>query len=58
MTVYGRIAAGIGVADMARSVAFYTVVLGLRRVFQNGDPVIFAILERDAAEWHLLLSHG
>jgi catechol 2,3-dioxygenase-like lactoylglutathione lyase family enzyme len=58
MNVYGRVAAGIGVTDMARSVGFYTGVLGLRTVFQNGDPVIFTILERDAAELHLLLSPG
>ncbi len=55
---YGRIAAGIGVADMARAVAFYTDVLGFAVMFQNGDPVIFTILERDAAELHLLLSPG
>lgn len=58
MIRYGRIAAGIGVADMARAVDFYTEVLGLRLVFQNGDPVIFTILERDAAELHLMLSPG
>jgi len=58
MIRYGRIAAGIGVADMARAVDFYASVLGLRLVFQNGDPVIFTILERDAAELHLMLSPG
>lgn len=55
---FGRIAAGIGVADMARAVAFYRDVLGFRPVFQNGDPVIFSIMERDAAELHLLLAPG
>ncbi|WP_426164647.1 glyoxalase superfamily protein [Sandarakinorhabdus sp. DWP1-3-1] len=55
---FGRIAAGIGVADMERAVAFYTDVLGFAPVFRNGDPVIFAIMERDAAELHLLLAPG
>ena len=55
---FGRLAAGIGVADMARAVAFYRDVLGFEAVFQNGDPVIFTILERGAAELHLLLAPG
>ncbi|KPF72174.1 glyoxalase [alpha proteobacterium AAP81b] len=55
---FGRLAAGIGVSDMARALAFYTGVLGFEAVFQNGDPVIFTILERDAAELHLLLAPG
>ncbi len=54
----GRIAAGIGVADMARAVDFYTRLLGLTVTFSNGAPVIFTILERDAAELHLLLAPG
>ncbi len=55
---FGRMAPGIGVADMARAVAFYTDVLGFEIGFQNGDPVIFTLLERDAAELHLLLAPG
>ncbi len=55
---FGRIAAGIGTNDMERAIAFYTEVLGFSVVFQNGDPVIFTILERDAAELHLLYAAG
>ncbi len=53
---FGRLAAGIGVGDMARAIGFYRDVLGFEVVFQNGDPVIFTILERDQAELHLLLA--
>jgi catechol 2,3-dioxygenase-like lactoylglutathione lyase family enzyme len=56
--VLGRIAAGIGVSDMRRAVDFYTQLFDFEVVFHNGDPVIFAILERDAAELHLLYSAG
>lgn len=55
---FGRIAAGIGVVDMDRATAFYSNLLGFAPVFRNGDPVIFTILERDAAELHLLLAPG
>jgi catechol 2,3-dioxygenase-like lactoylglutathione lyase family enzyme len=55
---FGRMAPGIGVADMARSVAFYTDILGFAVGFQNGNPVSFTLLERDAAELHLLLAPG
>ena len=56
--VFGRAAPGIGVSDMNRAIGFYRDVLGFAVAFQNGDPVIFTILERDAAELHLLLSPG
>jgi len=52
---YGRIAPTISVTDITRSVTFYTEVLGFQKVFQNGDPVGFVILEKDAAELHLSL---
>ena len=52
---FGRIAAMLPVRDMTRAHDFYTRVLGFRQVFQNGDPVGFMILERDAAELHLTL---
>ncbi len=55
---FGRIAAGIGVSDMTCAVAFYRDVLGFHITLQNGDPVIFTIVERDAAELHLLLAPG
>ena len=52
---FGRIAAGIAVTDLPRALSFYVDVLGLRVTFQNGDPVGFVILRRDAAELHLTL---
>lgn len=52
----GRIAATIGVSDIARALAFYADVLGMAIAFQNGNPVSFVILKRDAAELHLALS--
>jgi catechol 2,3-dioxygenase-like lactoylglutathione lyase family enzyme len=55
-TGYGRIAATITVTDMPRATAFYTEVLGLTKAFENGSPVGFVILTRDAAELHLTLS--
>lgn len=51
--VFGRIASTIAVRDLDRALAFYRGVLGLRVVFENGDPVGFMILERDSAELHL-----
>ncbi|MFE0756381.1 glyoxalase superfamily protein [Inquilinus sp. NPDC058860] len=52
---FGRIAAMLPVRDMDRAQAFYTTVMGFRKTFQNGDPVGFMILQRDAAELHLTL---
>lgn len=43
------------VKDMDKALAFYIDVLGFRKTFQNGDPVGFVILEKDAAELHLTL---
>jgi predicted enzyme related to lactoylglutathione lyase len=54
----GRVAAEIGVTDMARAVAFYRDVFGFEAVFANGNPVLFTILEKDAAELHLMLAPG
>ena len=53
---FGRIAPTVSVADMARSMRFYCGVLGFDKSFENGDPVRFVILERDAAELHLALN--
>ena len=53
---FGRMAPSFGVADMERAVAFYTEVMGFSIGFQNGDPVIFTLLERNRAELHLLLA--
>ena len=52
---FGRIAAMLPVADMARACDFYVGALGFRKTFENGDPVGFMILKRDAAELHLTL---
>jgi catechol 2,3-dioxygenase-like lactoylglutathione lyase family enzyme len=52
----GRVAACVGVRDMARARAFYEGVLGLAATFENGDPVSFVILKRDGAELHLALA--
>lgn len=52
---FGRIAAMLPVKDMGKAHAFYTEVLGFTKVFENGNPVGFMILRRDAAELHLTL---
>jgi len=52
---FGRIAAMLPVRDMTKAHDFYTRVMGFRKTFQNGDPVGFMILKRDAAELHLTL---
>ena len=53
---FGRIAGNIAVRDLPRALAFYVGVMGMHVTFQNGDPVGFAILERDAAELHLTVA--
>ena len=53
--VFGRIAAMLPVRDIEAAAAFYVDVLGFEKTFQNGDPVGFMILQRDAAELHLTL---
>lgn len=52
-TTFGRIASTIAVQDLQRALAFYVGVLGMRVTFQNGNPIGFVILKRDAAELHL-----
>ncbi|BCP51538.1 hypothetical protein K32_01550 [Kaistia sp. 32K] len=52
---FGRMAPGITVRDLDRALAFYRDILGFTKTFQNGDPVGFMILKRDAAELHLNL---
>jgi predicted enzyme related to lactoylglutathione lyase len=51
----GRLAPTIPVTDIARAVEFYQSVFSLEKTFENGDPVGFVILARDAAELHLTL---
>lgn len=52
---FGRIAAMLPVSDMAKAHSFYADILGFTKVFENGNPVGFMILKRDAAELHLTL---
>lgn len=52
---FGRIAAMLPVKDIHKAHDFYTQVLGLRKTFENGNPVGFMILKRDQAELHLTL---
>lgn len=54
---FGRIAATIPVSDMQAAREFYVGALGFDIRFENGDPVGFAILQRDDAELHLTLQH-
>jgi catechol 2,3-dioxygenase-like lactoylglutathione lyase family enzyme len=53
---FGRIAATVSVTNMDCALAFYTQILGFEKAFENGSPVGFAILQKDAAELHLSLS--
>src|SRR5262249_31402774 len=55
-TEFGRCAPTIAVTDIARALAFYVDVLGMTKTFENGNPVGFVIVKRDAAELHLTLS--
>jgi predicted enzyme related to lactoylglutathione lyase len=50
---FGRAAPTICVRDMQAALRFYGGVLGFTTVFENGDPVGFAVLKKDAAEIHL-----
>ncbi len=51
----GRIAAMLPVSDIKRSYQVYKEVFGFEKVFENGDPVGFMILQKDEAELHLTL---
>lgn len=52
---FGRIAATLAVADMRRACDFYVGAMGFSKAFENGEPIGFVILKRDAAELHLTL---
>ncbi len=52
---FGRIAATLPVTEMSHAHAFYTQVLGFKKIFENGNPVGFMILKRDQGELHLSL---
>lgn len=51
--VFGRIAPCIAVRDVEAAFAFYSQVLGFKKVFENGSPVGFMVLKKNAAELHL-----
>jgi len=53
---FGRTAPGIPVTDIQRSIRFYSEILGMEKVFENGSPIGFVILTKDDAEIHLTLS--
>lgn len=53
---FGRVASIIPVRDLPRALAFYVGVLGMHVTFENGDPVGFVILKRDAAELQLTVA--
>ncbi|CAN5326364.1 hypothetical protein BH11PSE11_BH11PSE11_29100 [soil metagenome] len=53
---FGRAAPGIMVRDLQTAIDFYCGILGFEKTFENGSPVGFAILQKDAAELHLTLS--
>lgn len=50
---YGRVVPIIHVTDIERSHEFYSRIFGFEKVFENGDPVGFMILEKDAARLDL-----
>ena len=52
---FGRAAPTIAVRDVPRALTFYVDLLGMHKTFENGSPVGFVILKRDAAELHLTL---
>lgn len=52
---FGRLAPTLPVTDIDRALAFYVGLLGFTKTFENGTPVGFVILKKDAAELHLSL---
>lgn len=50
---FGRAAPSICVRDIHAAHDFYSLILGFRKVFENGDPVGFMVLKKDQAEIHL-----
>lgn len=48
----------VPVTDIARALAFYCGIFGFEKVFENGDPVGFVILEKDDAELLLTLNRS
>ncbi|CQH20378.1 VOC family protein [Yersinia frederiksenii] len=52
---FGRIAAVLPVRNIIVSQDFYVNGLNFKKVFENGDPVGFMIIQREEAELHLTL---
>ncbi|WP_439502496.1 VOC family protein [Aminobacter ciceronei] len=50
---FGRTAPGLAVRDIQAAFRFYSEILGMQKVFENGSPVGFMVLKKDAAEIHL-----
>lgn len=50
---FGRTAPGLSVRDIQAAYAFYSGVLGFQKTFENGSPVGFMVLKKEAAEIHL-----
>ncbi|MCP1669990.1 VOC family protein [Kerstersia gyiorum] len=48
-----RTAPCLPVRNIQAALAFYSGVLGFQKTFENGDPVGFVVLKKDAAEIHL-----
>ena len=55
---FGRITPTLAVTDMTAALRFYQDILGFEKMFENGDPVSFVILKRDAAEFHLTVDEN
>ncbi len=52
---FGRIAACLPVKDIEKSHRLYNAMFGFDKVFENGTPPGFMILQKDDAELHLTL---
>jgi catechol 2,3-dioxygenase-like lactoylglutathione lyase family enzyme len=52
---FGRLAPTLPVTDIDRALTFYVGLLGFTKTFENGTPVGFVILKKEAAELHLSL---
>ncbi|CAM4153747.1 glyoxalase superfamily protein [Kerstersia similis] len=50
---FGRTAPCLPVRDIQAALAFYSGVLEFQKTFENGNPVGFMVLKKDAAEIHL-----
>ena len=53
---FNRIFPIVPVSDIQRALSFYVDVLGFEKVFENGDPVGFVILQKDEVQLDLSLN--